>query len=94
MCIARSLGHLPHSIYAGIMNTVYLTSSILECVDRELVCEQKAVKVCNLDPSMGTTILLLSILTSAMMLGYKIARIAALAFAHRFFGLDSSPIDV
>ena len=70
------------------MNTVYLTSSILECVDRELVCEQKAeIKVCNLAPSMGTTILLLSILTSAMMLGYKIARTAALAFAHRFFGL-------
>jgi len=56
------------------MNTVYLVRSILECVDRDLVCQQTHVKVCNLEPSMGTVVLLLSILTSAAMLGYKIAR--------------------
>ena len=60
------------------MNTVYLVQSILECVDREKVCSQKAVKVCNLEPSMGTVVLLLSTLTSAAMLGYKAARTLAL----------------
>ena len=62
------------------MNTVYLAWSILECVDLDLVCEQKAAKVCNLERSMGTVLLLLSILTSAAMIGYKAAR--TLAFAN------------
>ena len=64
------------------MNAIYLMRSILECVDRDLVCQQTHVKVCNLEPlpSMGTVILLLSILTSAAMLGYKAAR--TLAAAH------------
>jgi uncharacterized protein YsxB (DUF464 family) len=61
-------------IFAGTMNTIYLVGSILECVDRERVCEQTHVKVCNLEPSKGTVVLLLSILTSAAMLGYKAAR--------------------
>ena len=61
------------------MNTIYLVRSILECVDRELVCKQTHVKVCNLEPSMGTVVLLLSILTSAAMIGYKAARTLALA---------------
>ena len=54
--------------------------SILECVDRDLVCLQMHVKVCNLEPSMGTVVLLLSILTSAAMLGYKAARTLASAY--------------
>jgi hypothetical protein len=62
------------------MNTIYLVKSILECVDRELVCQQTHVKVCNLEPSMGTVVLLLSILTSAAMLGYKAARTLASAY--------------
>ena len=62
------------------MNAIYLVGSILECVDRERVCEQTHVKVCNLEPSKGTVVLLLSILTSAAMLGYKAAR--TLASAH------------
>jgi hypothetical protein len=63
------------------MNTIYLVGSILECVDRELVCKQMHVKVCNLEPSIGTVVLLLSILTSAAMLGYKAARTLASAVA-------------
>jgi hypothetical protein len=64
------------------MNAIYLMRSILECVDRDLVCQQTHVNVCNLEPlpSTGTVILLLSILTSAAMLGYKAAR--TLASAH------------
>ncbi len=54
--------------------------SIRECVDRDLVCQQTHVKVCNLEPSMGTNLLLLSILTSAAMLGYKAARTLASAY--------------
>jgi hypothetical protein len=63
------------------MNAIYLMRSILECVDREQVCQQTHVKVCNLEllPSMGTVNLLLSILTSAAMLGYKSARLLASA---------------
>ena len=56
------------------MNTVYLVRSIMECVDRDRVCMQMHVKVCNLEKSIGTVVLVLSILTSAAMLGYKLAR--------------------
>ena len=62
------------------MNTIYLVRSILDCVDRELVCKQTHVKVCNLEPSKGTVVLLLSILTSAAMIGYKAARTLAFAY--------------
>ena len=78
---SRSVCASASRIFAGIMNAIYLVRSILECADRELVCQQTNVKVCNLEPlpSMGTVVLLLSILTSAAMLGYKAAR--TLAFA-------------
>jgi len=77
--VSRSVCASIPPIFAGIMNTIYLVKSILECVDRELVCKQTHVKVCNLEPSMGTVVLLLSILTSAAMIGYKAARTLALA---------------
>ncbi len=60
--------------HAGIMNSLYIILSILECADRKLICEQTAVKVCNLEPSAATVVLLLSVLTSALSLGYKTAR--------------------
>jgi hypothetical protein len=56
------------------MNSLYIIRSILECVDRKLICDQAAVKVCNLEPSAATVVLILSILTSAASLGYKAAR--------------------
>ena len=61
-------------MHTGIMNSVYLIRSILECVDHDLMCKQNEVKVCNLDPSTRTVVLVLSNLTSAAMLGYKAAR--------------------
>ncbi len=56
------------------MNTLYLVRTILECVDQKLLCGQTEVKVCNLEPSAGTVVLVLSIITSAAGLGYKAAR--------------------
>ena len=56
------------------MNSLYLIQSILECVDRKLIGDQTIVKVCNLEPSAATVVLILSILTSAASLGYKAAR--------------------
>ena len=55
------------------MNSLYLVRSILECVNQKLVC-QTEVKVCNLEPSARTVILIVSIITSAAGLGYKAAR--------------------
>ena len=57
-------------MHAGIMNSLYIIRSILECVDRK----QAVLKVCNLEPSAATVVLILSILTSAASLGYKAAR--------------------
>ena len=59
---------------AGVMNSLYIIRSILECVDRKLIRDQAAVQVCNLEPSAATVVLILSILTSAASLGYKAAR--------------------
>jgi hypothetical protein len=72
-------------MHTGIMNSVYLVRSILECVDHDLVCKQSEVKVCNLDPSARTVVLVLSNLTSAAMLGYKAARNACACL--RWFAL-------
>jgi hypothetical protein len=47
---------------------------MLECADRELVCNQTGEKVCNLEPSARTIVLVLSILTNAASLGYQAAR--------------------
>ena len=58
----------------GVMNSLYIIRSILECVDRKLIRDQAAVQVCNLEPSAATVVLILSILTSAASLGYKAAR--------------------
>ena len=60
--------------HAGIMNSLYIIRSILECADRKLICEQSGQEVCNLEPSVATVVLILSILTSAASLGYKAAR--------------------
>ena len=56
------------------MNSLYLIQSILECVNRKLICDQAVAKVCNLEPSAATVVLILSMLTSAASLGYKAAR--------------------
>ena len=53
---------------------MFLIRSILECVDQKLMCEQTGQKVCNLEPSTATVVLILSIVTSAASVGYKAAR--------------------
>ncbi len=67
---ARGSGRL----HAGILSSVYLIHSMLECADRELVCNQTGEKVCNLEQSARTIVLVLSILTNAASLGYQAAR--------------------
>jgi hypothetical protein len=62
-------------MHAGAMNSMFLIRSILECVDQKLMCEQTGQqKVCNLEPSAATVVLILSIVTSAASVGYKAAR--------------------
>jgi hypothetical protein len=61
-------------VHAGIIKSLYMIRSILECVDRKLVCDQAVVKLCILEPSAATVVLILSLMTSAASLGYKAAR--------------------
>jgi hypothetical protein len=65
------------------MNSLYIIRSILECADRKPICEQSGQRVCNLEPSAATVVLILSILTSAASLGYKAARNVRHMFCRR-----------
>jgi hypothetical protein len=62
------------------MNGMYLIRSVLECGDRELVC-QSGLKLCTLGPSAETIVLVLSVLTNAASIGYKAARNDSARFA-------------
>jgi hypothetical protein len=65
-------------VHAGTMKSLYMIRSILECVDRKLICDQAVVKLCILEPSAATVVLILSLMTSAASLGYKRARNACI----------------
>ena len=55
---------------AGILNTIYLVRSVVECGQYPNAAPQN--RVCDLQDSMQTRILVLSAITSGVMLGYKV----------------------
>ena len=55
---------------AGILNTIYLIRSVVECGQYPNAAPQN--RVCDLQDSMQTCILVLSAITSGVMLGYKV----------------------
>jgi hypothetical protein len=55
---------------AGILNTIYLVRSVVECGQYPNSAPQN--RVCDQQDSMQTCILVLSAITSGVMLGYKV----------------------
>ena len=63
---------------AGILNTVYFTTTVLECVNTS-----SPVHVCDLDPKQ-TLILLATTLTSALMFGHKLTYVEIIHASTQF----------